>query len=114
MSSEEGKLFVGGLSFDTNEHNLEQAFCKYEEVSDAEVVKDGETSRSRGFGFITFRNTYDAKDALHSMNGENLGGRQIRVDLAGMSSGGGRGGSGGGYGVGSRDYYRGGGSYYNN
>ncbi|XP_069073075.1 cold-inducible RNA-binding protein-like [Pleurodeles waltl] len=131
-SSDEGKLFVGGLSFDTNEQSLETAFGKFGPVCDAVVVKDRETGRSRGFGFVTFRNTDDAKDALQGMNGENLDGRQIRVDLAGKSSGGGRGGGGGyrggsgggrgysrgggdsygrsgGYGGGSRDYYGGGG-----
>ncbi|KAJ1086389.1 hypothetical protein NDU88_006508 [Pleurodeles waltl] len=96
-SSDEGKLFVGGLSFDTNEQSLETAFGKFGPVCDAVVVKDRETGRSRGFGFVTFRNTDDAKDALQGMNGENLDGRQIRVDLAGKSSGGGRGGGGGGY-----------------
>ncbi|XP_069503084.1 cold-inducible RNA-binding protein B-like isoform X2 [Ambystoma mexicanum] len=142
-SSDEGKLFVGGLSFDSNEHSLESAFSKYGDVCDAVVVKDRETGRSRGFGFVTFRNPSDAKEALHAMNGESLDGRQIRVDLAGKSSGGGRGGGGGGYrggsggggdsygrsggyGGGSRDYYggggggrsggydRSGGSYYDN
>lgn len=132
MASDEGKLFVGGLSFDTNEQGLEGAFCKYGDLCDTVVVKDRETGRSRGFGFVTFRNADDAKDALQGMNGENLDGRQIRVDLAGKSSGGGRGGGGGyrggsgggrgysrgggdsygrsgGYGGGSRDYYGGGG-----
>lgn len=132
MSNDEGKLFVGGLSFDTTEHSMEQCFCKFGQVKEAVVVKDRETGRSRGFGFVTFTNPDDAKDALHGMNGENLDGRQIRVDLAGKSSGGGRGGGGGyrggsgggrgysrgggdsygrsgGYGGGSRDYYGGGG-----
>ncbi|KAJ1109384.1 hypothetical protein NDU88_006745 [Pleurodeles waltl] len=118
MSSDEGKLFMGGLSIDTNEHNLEQAFRKYGEVRLAMVVKDREPGRSRGF--VTFRNTDDAEDALHGMNSESLDGRQIRVDLAGKSSGGGGGGGysrgggdsygrSGGYGGGSRDYYGGGG-----
>nr|AGH15797.1 cold-induced RNA-binding protein [Pachytriton brevipes] len=114
-TNDEGKLFVGGLSFDTTEHSMEQCFSKYGQISECVVVKDRETGRSRGFGFITFSNPEDAKDALHGMNGENLDGRQIRVDLAGKSSGGGRGGGGGGYRGGSgggRGYSRGGGDSY--
>ncbi|KAI2587605.1 cold inducible RNA binding protein [Homo sapiens] len=108
MASDEGKLFVGGLSFDTNEQSLEQVFSKYGQISEVVVVKDRETQRSRGFGFVTFENIDDAKDAMMAMNGKSVDGRQIRVDQAG---GGDRGYGGnrfesrsGGYG-GSRDYY---------
>nr|KAF6400687.1 cold inducible RNA binding protein [Rousettus aegyptiacus] len=115
MASDEGKLFVGGLSFDTNEQSLEQVFSKYGQISEVVVVKDRETQRSRGFGFVTFENIDDAKDAMMAMNGKSVDGRQIRVDQAGKSSDNrsrgyrGYGGSrfesrSGGYG-GSRDYY---------
>ncbi|XP_032483649.1 cold-inducible RNA-binding protein isoform X2 [Phocoena sinus] len=98
MASDEGKLFVGGLSFDTNEQSLEQVFSKYGQISEGEagarlvaewgcsrgglgadrgplpctvvVVKDRETQRSRGFGFVTFENIDDAKDAMMAMNGK--------------------------------------------
>ncbi|XP_072260920.1 cold-inducible RNA-binding protein B-like isoform X1 [Pyxicephalus adspersus] len=107
MSSDEGKLFIGGLSFDTNEQSLEQVFSKYGQVSDVVVVKDRETKRSRGFGFVTFENPDDAKDAMQAMNGMSVDGRQIRVDQAGKSPsdrrGGYRGGSSGG-----RGFFRGG------
>ncbi|CAI9568404.1 unnamed protein product [Staurois parvus] len=107
MSSDEGKLFIGGLSFDTNEQSLEQVFCKYGQVSEVVVVKDRETKRSRGFGFVTFENPEDAKDAMQAMNGMSVDGRQIRVDQAGKSPsdrrGGYRGGSSGG-----RGFFRGG------
>lgn len=110
MASDEGKLFVGGLSFDTNEQSLEQVFSKYGQISEVVVVKDRETQRSRGFGFVTFENIDDAKDAMMAMNGKSVDGRQIRVDQAGKSSDnrsrGYRGGSAGGRGYGgSRDYY---------
>ncbi|MGH0189158.1 UNVERIFIED_CONTAM: hypothetical protein FKN15_033699 [Acipenser sinensis] len=110
--SDEGKLFVGGLSFDTNEQSLEDVFSKYGHVSEVVVIKDRETGRSRGFGFVTYENTEDAKDAMMAMNGKSVDGRQIRVDQAGKSSGnrggggGYRGGSGGGRGGGQ--YFRGG------
>ncbi|XP_044311895.1 cold-inducible RNA-binding protein isoform X3 [Varanus komodoensis] len=107
MASDEGKLFVGGLSFDTNEQSLEQVFSKYGQIAEVVVVKDRETQRSRGFGFVTFENIDDAKDAMMAMNGKSVDGRQIRVDQAGKSSEnrsrGYRGGSAGG-----RGFFRGG------
>ncbi|PIO40798.1 hypothetical protein AB205_0099220, partial [Aquarana catesbeiana] len=75
VSSDEGKLFIGGLSFDTNEQSLEQVFCKYGQVSEVVVVKDRETKRSRGFGFITFETPDDGKDAKQAMNGMSVYGR---------------------------------------
>ncbi|XP_078526614.1 cold-inducible RNA-binding protein B-like [Lissotriton helveticus] len=108
-SSDDGKIFVGGLSFDTNEQDLEQQFCKYGAISEVVVIKDRETQRSRGFGFVTFENQEDAKDALKGMDGKTLDGRQIRVDQAGKSDRS-RGGYRGGYGGsgGGRGYSRGG------
>nr|XP_006974288.2 RNA-binding protein 3 [Peromyscus maniculatus bairdii] len=83
MSSEEGKLFVGGLNFNTDEQALEDHFSSFGPISEVVVVKDRETQRSRGFGFITFTNPEHASDAMRAMNGESLDGRQIRVDHAG-------------------------------
>ncbi|XP_078255087.1 uncharacterized protein LOC144593426 [Rhinoraja longicauda] len=113
------KLFVGGLSFDTDEQALEETFCKYGAIVDTRVIKDKITQASRGFGFITFENPEDATEALEAMNGKEVDGRYIRVDHAEKKSGDGgygggrgggsrRGGSGGGYGS-SGGY--GGGSY---
>ncbi|PIO27838.1 hypothetical protein AB205_0141620 [Aquarana catesbeiana] len=70
MSCDEGKLFVGGLSFDTDEQCLETVFSKYGQIQEVVVVKDRETKRSRGFGFVTFENCEDAKDAMAGMNGK--------------------------------------------
>ncbi|KAM9329041.1 cold-inducible RNA-binding protein [Gastrophryne carolinensis] len=105
--TDEGKLFVGGLSFDTDENSLEQVFCKYGQISEVVVVKDRETKRSRGFGFVTFESPDDAKDAMQAMNGKSVDGRQIRVDQAGKSSGDRRGGYRGGP-SGGRGFFRGG------
>ncbi|XP_036918315.1 RNA-binding protein 3 isoform X2 [Sturnira hondurensis] len=112
MSSEEGKLFVGGLNFNTDEQALEDHFSSFGPISEVVVVKDRETQRSRGFGFITFTNPEHASDAMRAMNGESLDGRQIRVDHAGKSARGTRGGSFGARGRGrsySRGEYNGGG-----
>uniref|UniRef100_A0A4W3KD79 RRM domain-containing protein n=1 Tax=Callorhinchus milii TaxID=7868 RepID=A0A4W3KD79_CALMI len=94
--SDEGKLFVGGLSFSTDEQSLEEVFSEYGQISEVRVIKDRDTQQSRGFGFITFENPGDAKDALLAMNGKSIDGRQIRVDQAEKKSGGGGGGGGGG------------------
>ncbi|KAM3915392.1 cold-inducible RNA-binding protein B-like isoform 1-T2 [Leptodactylus fuscus] len=103
----DGKLFVGGLSFDTDEQGLEQVFSKYGQICELVVVKDRETKRSRGFGFVTFECADDAKDAMEAMNGKTVDGRQIRVDQAGKSSGERRGGYRGGS-SGGRGFFRGG------
>ncbi|KAK9539112.1 hypothetical protein VZT92_004242 [Zoarces viviparus] len=109
--SDDGKLFIGGLSFETNEESLAAAFGKYGSIEKVDVIRDKETGKSRGFGFVKFDNSDDAKDALEAMNGKTLDGRSIRVDEAGkggrsrggFSSGGPRGQRGGGY-NGDRSY----------
>ncbi|CAL8268637.1 unnamed protein product [Arctogadus glacialis] len=77
MSSDEGKLFVGGISFDTTEQSLEDVFSKYGPISEVVIIKHRETQRSRGFGFITFENPEDAKDAMIAMNGKSLDGGDV-------------------------------------
>jgi len=81
--SDEGKLFIGGLSFETNEESLAAAFGKYGTIEKVDVIRDKETGKSRGFGFVKFQNPDDAKDAMTAMNGKSLDGRAIRVDEAG-------------------------------
>ena len=76
------KLYVGNLSFDTNDQELEQAFSEYGEVVSAVVVKDRHTDRSRGFGFVEFAKEEDAQTAKEAMNGKELGGRSLKVDEA--------------------------------
>lgn len=76
------KLFVGGLSWSTTDTRLRQAFEPYGVVAEAVVVTDGDTGRSRGFGFVTFRDATSAKTALLEMSGASLDGREIRVDSA--------------------------------
>ncbi|XP_037644602.1 cold-inducible RNA-binding protein A-like isoform X3 [Sebastes umbrosus] len=104
--SDEGKLFIGGLSFETNEDSLAAAFGKYGTIEKVDVIRDKETGKSRGFGFVKYDNAEDAKDALDAMNGKTLDGRSIRVDEAGKGgrSRGGfttpRGSRGGGFGGG--------------
>lgn len=97
------KLFVGGLSWNTNDDSLKEAFTSFGDVTEARVINDRESGRSRGFGFVSFANGDDAKSAMDAMDGKELEGRSIRVNFAnerppGNRGGGGYGGGGGGYG----------------
>ena len=94
------KLFVGGLSWDTTDDGLRQAFASYGEITEAKVITDRDTGRSRGFGFVTFDQDEDAKTAISKMNGMNLDGKTIKVNEAQQKSARGGGRSGGGFGGG--------------
>src|ERR1043166_4305902 len=91
------KLFVGGLAWGTSSEALRAAFEKFGEVEDAVVMTDRETGRSRGFGFVTFKNPADGQRAMDEMNGQEFDGRAIKVDAATSKprTGGGFGGGGG-------------------
>jgi len=82
---DENKIFVGGLSWNTNSEGLKSAFEHAGDVVDAKVIEDRETGRSRGFGFVTFRSS-DAVTKALSLNGTDLDGRTIRVDRASARS----------------------------
>ncbi|KAJ0972493.1 hypothetical protein J5N97_020452 [Dioscorea zingiberensis] len=95
MSS--SKLFIGGLSYSTDDQSLKEAFNSFGNVVEARVIADRDTGRSRGFGFVNFDNEDSACAALSSMDGQVLDGRNIRVSHANdRPSGGFRGGFGGG------------------
>ncbi|CAL9026362.1 unnamed protein product [Prunus brigantina] len=76
------KLFVGGLSFYTNDKGLSEAFSQYGQVIEAQIVTDRVSDRSKGFGFVTFASEDEAHKALEEMNGKALNGRVIFVDYA--------------------------------
>ena len=76
------KLFVGGLSWDTTDAGLRKAFALHGEITEAKVITDRETGRSRGFGFVTFVREEDAKTAILKMQGTSLDGRTITVNEA--------------------------------
>jgi len=89
------KLFVGGLAWHTDDVTLRTKFEEFGQVEEAVVVKDRDTGRSRGFGFVRFAQESEADTAIQAMNNVEFDGRTIRVDKA--SDRGGRGGGGGGY-----------------
>jgi cold-inducible RNA-binding protein len=97
------KLFVGGLSWGTTDATLRAAFAEVGEVTDAKVVMDRETGRSRGFGFVTMVDDATAREAVSRLDGQAIDGRTVKVseaqERAPRSGGfGGGGGGGGGYG----------------
>ncbi len=99
------KLFVGGLAWGTDDSALRSAFAQFGSVTEAIVITDRETGRSRGFGFVTFDNDDEADNAQKALDGTQLDGRSIAVNEARErpprgGGGGGRGGGGGGYGGG--------------
>jgi hypothetical protein len=96
------KLFIGGLAWHTDDTSLRQKFEEFGLVDEAVVVKDRDTGRSRGFGFVRFGNEEDAQRAIDNMNNTDFDGRTIRVDKASDTGSRGNGGRGtgptGGYG----------------
>ncbi|MBA0562164.1 hypothetical protein Golob_007233 [Gossypium lobatum] len=124
----EYRCFVGGLAWATDDLALKEAFSVYGEIVESKVrllqrsdtrsdsirpnpglpiINDRETGRSRGFGFVTFRDEKSMRDAIEGMNGQNLDGRNITVNEAQSRRSGGGGGRG--YGGGSGGYNRSGG-----
>lgn len=92
---EPSKLFIGGLSWNTDDQALEQAFAQYGSIESVKVIVDRNTGRSKGFGFVSYNDKDSAQDAVDKMNGTDLDGRTIRVDFASNSSR--EGGNGGGF-----------------
>jgi RNA recognition motif-containing protein len=75
-------LYVGNLTFSTTSGDLETLFAQYGEVEKAQVISDRDTGRSRGFGFVEMATAEEAKAAIDSLNGHNLDGRDLTVNVA--------------------------------
>jgi RNA recognition motif-containing protein len=78
----ENKLFVGNLSFQTTENDLQDAFAAFGTVVEANLMMDRATNRPRGFGFVTMSSPEEAQNAINGLNGKDLGGRTITVNVA--------------------------------
>ena len=76
------KLFVGGLPFSTTDDELKELFAAHGAVASATVVRDRDSGRSKGFGFVEYENDEEGKKAQEALNGSEMGGRTITVDLA--------------------------------
>lgn len=101
------RLYVGNLSYEMNNAELEQLFTQFGPVETAEVIVDRSTGRSKGFGFVEMGTAQGAEDAISALNGKEIGGRPLTVNEAKPREEHGTGGRGGGYGGGggrSRDW----------
>ena len=108
------KLFVGNLSFNTTENDLQDAFAAFGTVTETNLMMDRMTNRPRGFGFVTMSSADEAQKAIDGLNGKEIDGRALTVNVARpreerpAGGGGGRreyGGGGGGGGAGRRERY---------
>ncbi len=103
------KLYVGNLSYDTGNAELQQLFAAHGEVRSAEVIMDRETGRSKGFGFVQMGTEEEAAAAITALSGQQIGGRALTVNEAKPKPAGGGGFGGGGGGGGGRPRSGGGG-----
>ena len=76
------KLYVGNLSFQTNDYDLREQFAPYGEVVSVNIITDRDTGRSRGFGFVEMSSDEDAQKAIQALNDQELDGRNLKVNEA--------------------------------
>ena len=106
------KLYVGNLTYNVNETDLEALFAPFGTVQSAQVIVDRDTNRSKGFGFVEMANDDEAQAAIDALNGTSYGNRPLTVNEARpRTPGAGGGGHRGGYGGGGGDYGGGRGGY---
>ena len=108
------KLYVGNMSYDTNNSDLEQMFAAHGTVESVQIINDRDTGRSKGFAFVEMSSDEEAQAAISALDGQDCGGRALKVNEAkprpprsggGGGGGGGRYGGGGGGGGGGRGRY---------
>jgi cold-inducible RNA-binding protein len=104
----ENKLYVGNLSFQSTEDDVRNAFSAHGTVQSVALIMDRETGRPRGFAFVEMGSDAEAQAAVKAMDGRDLGGRNLKVNIAKPRESGGGGGSRGGYGGGGGGGYGGG------
>ena len=99
------KLYVGNLSYDMSDSDLQTLFEQFGQVQSVQIIMDRDTGRSKGFGFVEMGSPQEAQAAIDGLNGKEMNGRQLTVNEArpredrgggGGGGGGGRGGGGGG------------------
>ena len=76
------KIYVGNLSYDVAESDLEQAFGEFGQVTSANILKDKQTGQSKGFGFVEMAEVSEGQSAIKEMNGKEFMGRELKVDQA--------------------------------
>src|SRR6185503_20119711 len=98
------KLFVGNLSFNITENDLQDAFAAHGTVLEAKLMMDRDSGRPRGFGFVTMSTPEEAQNAINALNGASLDDRALTVNVAKPREERSGGGSGRGLGGGRREY----------
>ena len=78
----ENKLYVGNISFQLDEQQLEEAFAAYGSVKSVKIITDRDTGRSKGFGFVEMESGDQAQECVSNLDGKDLSGRNIRVNIA--------------------------------
>ena len=76
------KLFVGGISFNTTEDGLQDAFAAHGTVTEVNIIMDRTTGKAKGFGFVTMSTPEEAEKAIQGLNGKVLDGRSLAVSIA--------------------------------
>ncbi|MCA0324713.1 MAG: RNA-binding protein [Proteobacteria bacterium] len=76
------KLYVGNLSYAVRDEDLMQQFSSFGQVQSAKVMMERDTGRSKGFGFVEMSSSQEAEAAIQAMNGKNMGGRDLVVNIA--------------------------------
>jgi RNA recognition motif-containing protein len=97
------RLYVGNLNYSTTEDELREVFGAHGEVVSVTLIRDRETGRAKGFGFVEFSSDDAGRNAIEALDGKQIGGRALKVNEArpreaGSGGGGFRGGRGGGFG----------------
>ena len=91
METEQNKVFIGNLAFRTDEEKIRELFARFGDIEDVSIPLNRETGRPRGFAFLTFQTPEAAQEAL-SLDGQEVDGRNIRVNMAQSKSNSERGG----------------------
>jgi RNA recognition motif-containing protein len=76
------KLYVGNLSYSVRDDDLQQYFSEYGQVQSAKVMMERDTGRSKGFGFVEMSSAEEAQAAIEGLHGQNMGGRDLTVNIA--------------------------------
>ncbi len=98
------KLYVGNLSYSVRDDDLQQQFSAFGQVNSAKVMMERDTGRSKGFGFVEMGSAQEAQAAIEGLNGKNMGGRDLTVNIARPMEARPPRDNNGGYGGGRRNY----------
>jgi len=98
----QAKIYVGNLSYSTTSDELHQLFSQHGEIEEVKLITDRETGRSKGYGFVTYKDPAAAQKAVEVTNGQEVNGRSLKVNMARNDDRDRRGSGGGGRGPGGR------------